>query len=144
MKFQEKITNYINRIITKRRFFKFSIVGLSGIAVNQGLLCILTEHVRLFYMISSIIAIEISIVTNYFLNDLWTWRDRSKQIWIKRITKYHSVSLASLLVNWAVLVSLTEFLRVHYLKSNLIGIACGMLINYILNDIWTFREKRLI
>ena len=30
-------------------------------------------------IISSIIAIEASIITNFFLNDLWTWSDREKK-----------------------------------------------------------------
>jgi len=116
-------------------------VGASGVAVNMGLLYGLTEYMNFHYMLSSVIAIEISIITNFVLNDLWTWNDRAKQIWIKRIIKYHFVSLGALIANWLVLVGLTEGFGLYYMLSNLIGICMGMIINYILNDLWTFREQ---
>lgn len=58
------------------RFLKFSLVGLSGVFVNLGLLWFLTEVVGIYYVVSNIIAVEVSIISNFILNDLWTWRDR--------------------------------------------------------------------
>ena len=139
----QRIKKYVRNNILNPRTVKFAVVGLSGVLVNMGLLYILTEYVRLFYMVSSVIAIEVSILTNFFMNDLWTWKDRVKQSWIKRIIKYHSVSFGALIANWIALVILTEWFGVYYMISNLIGICLGMVINFVLNDIWTFREKSI-
>ena len=62
-----------------KRFLKFCLVGGSGILVNEGLLFLLTEFGGLYYLWSSAIAIEASIITNYILNDFWTFRDRSDE-----------------------------------------------------------------
>lgn len=58
------------------RLIKFAIVGTSGVVVNLGLLYILVEWFGLYYMLAAVISIGSSVVSNYILNDKWTWRDR--------------------------------------------------------------------
>ncbi len=84
-------------------------------------------------------AIEISIISNFFLNDVWTWKDREKKKFHDRFIQYHiSVGITAVVANWLLLVILTEVFHIYYLLSNLIGIAAGTLANFILNDLWTF------
>jgi len=137
------IIRYIKFNIITPRVLKFSIVGASGVLVNMGMLFFLTEVLNLFYMISSILAIEISIVTNFVLNDLWTWHDRQKKNLLARVLQYHiSVGITAVVINWLLLIILTEFFGLYYLISNLIGISAGTLSNFVINDLWTFKEKR--
>ena len=68
----------LQKILTLRywiRFIKFNIVGLTGVFVNEGILMLLTS-LGLYYIYSSIVAIEISIISNFLLNDIWTFKDR--------------------------------------------------------------------
>lgn len=140
---QYTIMNYLKNNLLNTRILKFSIVGVSGILVNMGILFILTEYFHILYLISSIIAIEISIISNFLLNDIWTWKDRIKKKCIYRFVQYHiSVGITAVLVNWGILLILTELFDVYYLISNLIGIGVGTLSNYIINDLWTFRTKK--
>lgn len=137
------IIRYIKFNIITPRVLKFSIVGASGVLVNMGMLFFLTEVLNLFYMISSVLAIEISIVTNFVLNDLWTWHDRKKKNLLARVFQYHiSVGITAVVINWLLLIILTEFFGLYYLISNLIGISAGTLSNFVINDLWTFKEKR--
>ena len=53
--------------------FKFGIVGLSGIAINEGILIYLKEFASFEIWIASPIAIELSIMSNFISNDLWTF-----------------------------------------------------------------------
>jgi dolichol-phosphate mannosyltransferase len=136
------IIHYIKSRILNIRFLKFAVVGISGLVVNMTMLYILTEYFHILYIISSIMAIEISIISNFFLNDLWTWRDRTKKTFLQRFTQYHvSVGLTAILANWFILLILTEFFNIYYLISNLIGIAVGTFANFILNDLWTFQKR---
>jgi len=138
----ERMIQYIKVHILHIRLLKFAVVGISGVAVNMGVLYLLTEFYHILYIISSIIAIEISIISNFFLNDLWTWRDRAKKPFRERFVQYHiSVGLTAILANWLILLILTEFFHIYYMISNLIGIAVGTFANYILNDLWTFRKR---
>jgi len=61
-----------------RRFAKFCIVGLTGVIINLGILYILKESFGFLYF-ASIIAIELSIISNFILNDIWTFNDKRKQ-----------------------------------------------------------------
>jgi len=121
----------------KSRFLKFAVVGISGIFVNEGLLALLTEVFAVKVHWAGAIAIEVSIIHNFLLNNFWTWRDTRQKPFITRFIQYHSVALISGSVNYIVLVGLTA-LGLHHLISNMIGIGIGTLINFILNHYWTF------
>ena len=123
------------------RFLKFSLVGVSGIVVNLGLLWILTEMVGLFYLISAAFSIETSILSNFALNELWTFRDRvgSTKGILKRALKFNMICVVGLMINIAILAALTELLGIYYMISALFGIAGAMLWNYVMSAMWTWR-----
>lgn len=124
------------------RLIKFVCVGGSGLVVNMGLLYLLTEKLSVPYKVSSIIAIETSILSNFFLNNFWTWQERRGSAFFQRMLRYHiSVLISAFLINWIFLVLFTEWFGLYYLVSNFIGIALGTLANFILNDKWTFKES---
>jgi len=127
------------------RFIKFGVVGGSGIVVNMGLLWFFTDIVGMYYLISSIFAIALAMISNFIWNDLWTWRDRREpgvKAYLTRMAKFILVSsIAGYIGNLGVLWILTHFFHVYYLISNLIGIAVGTILNYSVNNFWTFRAK---
>lgn len=146
--------NRLNSIITLlfwdkevRRFLKFCVVGLAGVGVNMFFLWFFTEIIKIFYLFSSPLAIELSILNNFILNDIWTWRDRGrpgKLNYFKRMVQYHiSVSISAIIANIFLLWFLTEIFHFYYLLSNLFGIAAGAVLNYFINDRWTFRYQKL-
>ncbi|MDZ7400914.1 MAG: GtrA family protein [candidate division KSB1 bacterium] len=128
------------------RFAKFGIVGGSGIFVNMGGLWFFTEVVGLYYLISSVLAIALAMISNFIWNDLWTWRDRGEpgvRAYLTRMAKFILVSsIAAYIGNLGILWVLTHFFHVYYLISNLIGIAVGTILNYSVNNFWTFREEK--
>lgn len=126
-----------------RRFAKFFVVGASGVAVNMGVLILLTERVGIPYAISSLFAIELSILSNFALNNAWTWSDRRAGSLGGRLLKYHAVAgFTALSANWCLLVLLTQLFGVDYRISNLIGIAAGLGLNFLLNHLWTFSGEQ--
>ena len=125
------------------RFFKFGLVGASGVFVNNGLLWLLVEYSSLPFYLCSIFAIEISILSNFALNDLWTWRDRREGAFISRLFRYNiSTAFSSLFINITVLLFLKEWLGVPYLLANLVGIGCSVVFNFLINSVWTYGEFR--
>jgi len=124
------------------RFAKFCLVGLSGVLVNMGLLWLLTEFAGLFYLLSAAISIESSTLSNFILNDHFTFHDRRSptlKSFLSRLVKFNLVSLAGLMLNMGVLWLLTEVFGVYYLLSNLCGIVVATLWNYLVNTWWTWR-----
>ena len=124
----------------KKYFGKFAIVGISGIVVNQGLLTLLKES-GFDTKIASIVAIEVSILTNFLLNNYWTWNQKGKSGFAKRLFQYHLVTAISGLLNWLILNILEGSYGIHYFIANLIGIGVGTVINFFLNHFWTFNVK---
>lgn len=136
--------SFISKIFTlKGTFLKFALVGVSGIIVNQGLLALQVDALQIDLKIAGLIAIELSILNNFFLNNIWTWKDRKKHSFGKRLLRYHMVTALSGGVNYVTLLFLTASLDMHYLLANLIGIGIGMVINFALNHLWTFQKKDL-
>lgn len=112
------------------RPLKFFLVGLSGVAVNEGLLFLLHSSYGLTTAMAGLVAIEVSILSNFVANNLWTFRQRRIGSLIGRAAKYNLVTLGGAAINYVTLLGLV-FLGVHYLFSNLIGIALGFAANYL-------------
>jgi dolichol-phosphate mannosyltransferase len=122
------------------RFVKFCLVGLSGVGVNLGILWLLVEKAVLDEVLSSAIAIEISIITNFLLNNYFTFRDkRQTGSFFPRLVKFNIVSLAGAAINLGLFWFFTSALDVYYILAQVFGIIVATLWNYFLNTIWTWR-----
>ena len=129
------------RMQSPKIFIKFALVGISGVFVNLGSLTLLLE-IGLNKYIASPIAIEISIITNFLLDNYLTFRAQNTvdRIRIKGL-KFNAVSFVSLGVSYSVFVALSLLFPTWPPQINqLIGIAPAMLINYTLNNDWAFRH----
>jgi putative flippase GtrA len=79
-------------------------VGATGVAVNLGFLALFARGLSLQANLASALAIEVSIVSNFLLNDVWTFKDRrhSESPFVRRLIHFHAVSwvgaLAQLLI----------------------------------------------
>ena len=123
------------------RFIKFNIVGLTGVFVNQGILMLLTS-LGLYYLYSGIVAIEVSIISNFLLNDLWTFRDRRSGHILKRLVKFNILMLIGLVINLLILYALTDLASLHYTISNLFGIGIASIARYLMSIKWTWLQPQ--
>ncbi len=126
-----------------RRFIKFCIVGTSGFFVNQFFLWFLTEIIGIYYIFSSIFAIELAIGNNFFWNNLWTFKDRKvsdKKKIVKRFVKYNITCWGGDFLNVIILYILTEFFGIYYLVSNIIGILIAVIAKYSISFSWVFKK----
>ncbi len=126
--------------LSEYRIIKFAIVGASGVGVNLGVLYLCKELLMIPLTIALIIAFEVSLTSNYILNDLWTFRGkRPKGIrnWLKYWIKYHYAALAGLVAYYSITLILTH-LGIYYILAALIGILTGFIFNFILaqHTIW--------
>jgi dolichol-phosphate mannosyltransferase len=129
------------RFQSSRTFIKFVLVGASGVVINIGTFSLLL-HYGINKFIASPIAIEVSIITNFLLNNFWTFRWRHLQSGLRvRGLKFNVVSLVALAVSYSSFVLLSLVLQ--DVSSQLIQLVCivpATLINYFLNSYWTFRD----
>ncbi len=131
-------------IIDPIRFLKFAIVGTSGVVVNLGTLYIFVKLLSMDKILAGAIAIELSILNNFFWNNMWTWRDRKGESWLIRLLKYNVAMLStSALGNFVLYAALVKYVGLHYLISQTIGIGVAVLINFFLSDRWVFKAVRI-
>lgn len=121
-----------------RRLACFTVIGASGVLVNLGLLALLTEVVGLHYLASAAIAVEASILSNWALNDVSTFRDRRFLPWPERLARFNVVGLVALATNLIVLALLTEVVGVHYLVSSIVAIGAAFATNWLANICWAY------
>jgi len=121
-------------------FIKFNIVGLLGVFVNEGVLLLLALG-GVYYVYASALAIEVSIVSNFILNDLWTFRDRRHGHIAVRLLKFNGLMMIGLVVNLAILYVGTTYFQIHYAISNLIGIGAAFLVRYELSVRYAWIRK---
>jgi dolichol-phosphate mannosyltransferase len=126
------------------RMARFGLVGLSGVAVNLGLLWALTDCAGLYYLVSAAVAIEASIVSNFVLNDRWTFSDCRKHgsdRWPRRLATFNIISLPSFPMQLGVMGVLKEFFGMYYLAAAVVGILVVFVWNFVANSLWTWRHR---
>jgi dolichol-phosphate mannosyltransferase len=129
------------RVQSLKTFIKFAIVGISGIIVNLGSFTLLFE-LGLNKYFASPSAIEISIISNFLLNNYWTFRSRrtASRVRIKGL-KFNAVSLVAMGISYSAFVTLSLLIpTLEPQVCQLIGIVPAVLINYFMNSYWTFRH----
>jgi putative flippase GtrA len=121
-----------------QRFQRFLLVGVFGLAVNQGLLMLLAGSLGMPVAAASPLAILASMAVTFALNELWTWHDRGAGKVLHRAMLYGAINSGGLLINWGLLVVLHDH-GVHYLMANLIGAGVAAVWNFFLNNSITWR-----
>jgi dolichol-phosphate mannosyltransferase len=126
-----------------RRMAKFALVGMTGVVVNLALLWLLHGRLGLHDLVAVPIAVEASILSNFLLNDRFTFHDRQRGHAMKRLLQFNTVSLLALLVNLAAYTILAKGIGLHYLLAEAIAIVVAFGANYMGNLQWTYRPERV-
>ena len=123
-------------------FLKYCLVGSSGVLVNLGMYYYLTRIVSLPITFSSPIAIEVSIISNFFLNNFWTFKARpTKKSLQIRMLNFHLVAGFAGIVNYLFFLVLVYLVNIFDILAVVLGIAVGIIFNYAGNSLWTFRKE---
>lgn len=124
-----------------QRVQKFLAVGALGLAVNQGVLMALVGGAGMPVRLASPVAIGLSMLVTFLLNEAWTWQDRGAGRLVGRAALYAAVNSGGLLINWGLLVWLSD-LGIPYQFANLAGAGVAAIWNFSLNHALTWRQGR--
>ena len=117
-------------------------MGSSGVIVNLGVYYYLTRFVSFPITLSSPLAIEISIISNFFLNNFWTFRARpTKKSLQIRMLNFHLVAGVAGIINYLLFLVLVYLVNIYDILAVVFGIAIGIIFNYAGNSLWTFRKE---
>ena len=124
-----------------RNVWKFGLTGSVAAAVNLGSFYYLLE-LGLNKYLASPIAVEISIILNFLINNHWTFGDR-RLAGPRRVRglKFNFIALLTLALNYAIFVTLSLlFVEASPLLLQACAIAPVAAVNYLVHFHWTFRE----
>lgn len=134
-----------HRAAEARTALRFATVGASGVAVNLTAFTIMLGIGFDKYMASPC-AEEIAILSNFLLNDLWTFGSHPKQEGLPvRAMKFNAVSLVALCVSsLTFMLTHKSFPHLPLQMCQISGVLPAWLVNYNLNRRWTFRRHAAV
>lgn len=122
---------------------KFLIVGGIGFLVNAVVWRTLLELFPLGLGTAQLISGEVSIISNFIFNSIWTFgRRNTEHSLASRFVQYNITAFVSVLIASIVIEALAYFFgtapRIRYL---FIGVAIGTIWNFLVTNYWIFKEK---
>jgi dolichol-phosphate mannosyltransferase len=130
------------------RFVRFCLVGASGVAVDMGLLYVLSDPATLHMGLtrSKLIAAEFAILNNFIWNDAWTFRDmtagqRTLRSKVKRFIKFNLICSIGLALNILLLNMQFNSLGMNRYVANATAIAIVTVWNFWLNTRLSWRSS---
>jgi dolichol-phosphate mannosyltransferase len=128
--FFRSIRRFVIKYLDKYRFLRFAIIGGIGVPINLGILVALKE-IGLNYIPAVILATEIAMTINYFLNNYWTFSN-SKINKLKGWGKYALISLPFDGISFGLTVGLKETVLKNYYWGYLMAAGAGLFVAMIL------------
>jgi dolichol-phosphate mannosyltransferase len=125
------------------RFILFLLVGAAGVVLNLAELWLLYRAGHLSFVVAQSIATAMVMIVNFFLNNLFTYRDlrlRGWRIWTGLITFCMACSVGAL-INVALATFSLERGLPWYLAA-IIGLGIGAVWNYSVTSVLTWRRGR--
>jgi putative flippase GtrA len=111
-----------------RRFAKFGAVGATGVVVNLATLAVV-RRMGVHTNLASAIAIELSIISNFIINHLWTFGDRRGKDGPsvgQHLLRFHLVSLGGGLIQFVIFIVLNVvWLRLFGSEAAIAAYASG-------------------
>ena len=111
------------------RFFRFAVVGCSGVVIDMGLLFLLSDPSTMGWGLtrSKLIAAEVAIINNFLWNDFWTFRDiadqqRGTRYRLQRFAKFQLVCFVGLVLNTLLLNVQFNVLGMNRYVANAVAI----------------------
>lgn len=111
----------------------------------MALLWLLAEMAGLYYIVSSLVAVELSILSNFLLNNAWAFQDRSRGVFrFSALVRYNLVCAGAIVGSTTLLYLLTAHLGLYYLLANLLAITVTSVWNFAVNATWTWKQSRRV
>jgi putative flippase GtrA len=125
--------------LSTARIFRFAVVGGTGVIINTSVLYVLSRWAGLPLLAASALAVELAAISNYLLNDTWTFAARSPSL--GRFVKFNTAALAGLVLNVLIVWLLTR-LGLYFMAADLIGIAVAFTANYAFSVRWVWGQQK--
>jgi len=144
--FVNSILIAINKIYYhKSELSKFYIVGGIGLVINYLISYFIFTTFHLDHIQSSIFGIIVSLTSNFLLNKLWTFQDRTMKydIVLRQYVKYFIFNSVGVIIQVSIVYGFAKT-SIDYGYIVIIAISIASILNYIVNKKFIFKNKKEI
>lgn len=120
---------------------RFVAVGTVAAGVQMVLLWLFVDVAGVYYLIGATVAIEITILLAYVLNNAWTFKSSQHTglgEYLGGLVRTNIVRGTAIPIQLAVLFALVELRLLSYLFANVVAIAISGIYRYVLDARWTW------
>jgi putative flippase GtrA len=121
----------------------FNLVGCAGFILQIGVLACLTRIWGWHYMVATVVAVEVAIVSNYLAHARWTWADRpgrTRRERLARPVRYQAATALSMMLNLALTAAFVSRVELSPEAANVAAVAVCALVNFAAADRLVFPD----
>lgn len=134
----KKRKNWLLRDIYSWKFLRFVLVGSLGYISSILIIYLLTEKLKLHYIISWQVAWFFSNLLTFSINKLYTFNSKKRNFGFE-IWRYYLVNSSSLFFALIGVYVMVEAFRVNYLMASVLVSLISLFYNFILHKKWSFK-----
>ena len=124
------------------QFIRFALIGILNTGIDYVIYLVLTRYVEWFdenKVAATSIAFIIAATNSYFLNKIWTFKDKSKEVGTQYI-KFFAVSVVGFGLNAIIFYFLLRF-GLYDIFAKVLTTGVVLFWNFLANKFWTFKQK---
>jgi putative flippase GtrA len=117
------------------RWLKFNAVGAVGICIQLAVLAFLRSGLGMNYLLATALAVEVTVLHNFFWHERFTWADRKTSDRFVRLLKFNlTTGGLSIIGNVIAMKLLVGMAGINYVAANLVSITLCSILNFIVAD----------
>jgi len=118
------------------QFIKFGIVGLSNTLITLIVYFILIK-LNVYYLTANVAGYIAGVINSFFWNSSWVFKKSSRSL--NLLIKFVIVNLITLGITSLILYVGVDMFNLSKYIAQIISTLIGILFNYSLNKLWTFK-----
>jgi putative flippase GtrA len=96
---------------------RFCLGGAVGVIAYYITLYCLTEYLKVWYIVSAVIAFVVNYGLNFMIQKFWTFNDKDIATFRKQMALYFTMAICLLIGNTTFLYLMVEFLHLWYMLA---------------------------
>ncbi|MFC7371373.1 GtrA family protein [Fictibacillus iocasae] len=123
------------------RFIKFGAVGIVNTAITIASYTLFV-YGGLHYMAANVLAYALGVCNSYYWNKNWVFNSKAHDKNTTVFMRFIAVNLLTLSITSLLLYAGVTYGSLHKVTAQVIATGCGMVVNYLINKMWTFETKK--
>jgi dolichyl-phosphate beta-glucosyltransferase len=121
-------------------YFRYTVVGLIGTAIDIGLLYVFVDLLRIHLLLAAAMSFVLAVINNFTLNKYWTFQSKISK-GRRQFMKFMMLSAAGLLLTEMCMAFFVYGLKIWYISAKLITSAVVLTWNFLAGKYWTFKDR---